>query len=65
MSKDDIQNVIIEAGDRLYTSKNSPMQRLISDFTAEIINNFENLLLEVLYDIEEIKKAEEQPHKED
>ena len=58
MSKNELQQIIVEAGDKLYGNKNSHIYSCTSKFLAEFMNIIEKLLLEVLCNIEEIKKAE-------
>ena len=58
MSRDELKQLIVEAGERLYGDKNSHVHTAASIFTAEFLNAVEELILEVLYGLEEIKNAE-------
>ena len=58
MSKEELRQLIVEAGERLYGDKDSHVHTAASIFTAEFLNAVEELILEVLCGIEEIKEAE-------
>ncbi len=58
MSRDELKQLIVEAGERLYGDKDSHVHTAASIFTAEFLNAVEELILEVLCGIEEIKDAE-------
>lgn len=51
MSKDDINNIIIEAADRIYNSDNSPVSKASALLIAEFYNSIEQLMTEVIYEI--------------
>ena len=64
MSKDELHQIIVEAGDKLYGNKNSSIYLHTSEFLAEIMNIIEELLFEVLCSMEEIRKSEEKDFEE-
>ena len=63
MSEDDIRQLVVEVGDKLYSGKDSPIYKLTSVLLAEIMNNFEVLLVEVLSDMEKVRKTENETSK--
>ena len=65
MTKDELQQSIVEAGDKLYSDKNSPVYFYASELIAEIINITEKIMLEVLYSMEEVRNAEEKTKEKD
>ena len=50
-SKSDIRQLVIEAGNKLCNNSDNPIYKLTSAFFAEIMNNFEVFLVEVLSDM--------------
>ena len=57
MTKDELHQIIVEAGDKLYSDKDSHIYACSSMLIAEIMNTTENLLFEVLNNIEKSKKS--------
>lgn len=49
MTKDEIMQLVIEAADSIYNKDIDLANKSLSQIYAEILNNFEKLLTEVLY----------------
>lgn len=52
MSRDDIRQMVIEIADNIYNKDNDLSNKTLSEIYANIHNDFEKLLVEILYQMQ-------------